>query len=261
MATVLSMNTSEETPKKHDDFRDIFRMHVSIARGMRNRKRLRPWPAMQRPYYYIDANAGVGEYIDSQGKIEKTSGLIAVEVLRRMDPPMSYQAVLIDNDERAAGLLRAHDAIRSTINVQVICDDNRATLAAMTVQPSFGLLFTDRNNLIPDFDLLKDLAARPDFQRIDFLLYLSGSAYKRDRCANDKDHLETLLFDLKPFWVVQKPASKHQKTFLLGSNWDGFKEYARLRFVPVKDDEGREYLDIVNYTRAERLAASQGRLL
>ncbi|MBX7252429.1 MAG: hypothetical protein K1X50_10625, partial [Candidatus Promineofilum sp.] len=102
------------------------------------------------------------------------------------------------------------------------------------------------------------LACRPEYDRVDFLIYMSAANYKRDRRANGREYLLDRLARIKPHWCVQQPHDKHQKTFLLGSKWNGFGKWKHdLAFEPVTTERGRAYLNLINLTADERDQAQQ----
>ena len=250
---------SERTPTKHNHFAALFGMHINVARHTILRHAWRPGT-----YQYIDLNAGAGRVIYEDGTQGSTSGLKAVmklTYLQELDPPMLYHAHLIDNYAPNCETLRAHHQIQDNPDVTVYCGDNREVVQTISIpKGSLGLVSSDSNTLMGDLPIFDALAARPEFYRMDFLIYLSASNYKRDRRANDRELLADRLFRLKPYWYVQEPYDKHQKTFLLGSNWDSFKRWQRLKFAPVRTDVGRGYLERINLTEKERFLVHQAGL-
>lgn len=254
MPNISGMNVSDETPLKHQTFEAIFRMHISVTKKIKGRHSY--WLDARQPYVYVDLNAGCGEY-EVGGRRDRTSGLIAVQNLSRMNPPMDYEAVLIDCEPASADALQRHADINFRNHIRVICGDNRAVMPTVSLPPAFGLVYSDPNTLMLDLDLLGTLAGRPEFKRVDFLLFLSGANDKRVRLSQGGEPLESRLYQLKPNWLIQRPFGKFQKTFLLGSNWDGFKDYRKLNFARVDTPEGREYMERVSMTKAERFLAQQ----
>jgi hypothetical protein len=250
---------SERTPTKHNHFKALFAMHTDIARNTILR-----WSWRPGVYQYIDLNAGAGRVIYEDGTQGTTSGLRAVirlSSLQEQEPPLIYHAHLIDNYAPNCEALRAHYDIRDNPDVTVYCGDNREVIQTISIpRGSLGLVSSDSNTLMGDLPIFDALAARPEFYRMDFLIYLSASNYKRDRRANDREFLTDRLFRLKPYWYVQEPYDKHQKAFLLGSRWDNFKKWQSLKFAPVQTEIGREYLERINLTEKERFLAHQAGL-
>jgi hypothetical protein len=259
MTVTNGMAMSDRTPTKHEHFKKLLGMHVDIVYRTILKYAWRP-----SIYQYIDLNAGAGRVVYEDGMQGITSGLRAVLKLYYMQesvPPLAYRAYLIDNYSPNCDSLRTHWAIKDNPDVTVYCENNQEAIQRIVIpRNSLGLVCSDSNTLMGDLDIFDRLAARSEFDKMDFLIYLSASNYKRDQHANGREYLLDRLARIKSHWYVQEPYDKHQKTFLLGSDWDGFKEWRKLKFAPLHSDAGREYMERINLTGKERFLAHQAGL-
>jgi hypothetical protein len=251
------MAVSEDTPTKHQHFLDILRTHTAITRGIIAKETHWCYPR----YVYIDLNAGAANVTYLDGKTGETSGMMAARHLRQMGQ-FTYRAYLIESRPANCASLKAVPFIENDPDIRVICADNADALPALDAPlNAYGLLFSDTNTLNPDLDLLETQARRPEYQRIDFLIYLSGANYKRDQHSTQGEYLQDRLLRIKPHWCIQKPHGAHQKTFLLGSRWGGFGKFKQdLNFDLITAPRGRDWLEQVNLTRKERFLSRQAGL-
>jgi len=85
--------------------------------------------------------------------------------------------------------------------------------------------------------------------------HLSASNFKRILKSSSSD-FDLRLTDclnriLKKRWIVREPVSRHQWTFLLGSNWKKFPEFRKMGFYNLGSRKGKEILSRLIYTAEE----------
>jgi hypothetical protein len=64
----------------------------------------------------------------------------------------------------------------------------------------------------------------------------------------------------KKCWIVRKPETQWQWTFLIGSNWVKFPEWKKERFYNLESKEGKEIMERVMYTEEEQFELRQPRM-
>ena len=228
---------SEYTQGKLFAFAGILEMHAKICRRIQSK-----YP--RTPYYYIDLNAGVGSVAGQPSSVPIAKRILDEHLMDRF-----IYAVDINPNAPAALAGQACEAAWG---------DNRV-IAPMWIEripkyPSaYGLIFHDPNDLV-DFDLLGRLYEQPQTQKVDLLIYMSATTWKRYRTGSSK-RIASLIVELgrinKRYWIVRDPRGKHQWTFLLGTNWQDFPYWERGGFYRVDGREGSRVLAKLSETSEE----------
>jgi hypothetical protein len=132
----------------------------------------------------------------------------------------------------------------------------------------YGLIYHDPNGL-PSFDLLKEICQRQNAAKVDILIRISGTNYKRIRNGtkavsstvrypNLKDQLKSIN---KKQWIIRDIVDKDENgnprpdpfqwTFLLGTNWTEYKAWESQGFYKIESSKGAAILNRVAYTIPE----------
>jgi hypothetical protein len=144
---------------------------------------------------------------------------------------------------------------------QLIVGDHRESLPKIIDKyHGYGLIYHDPNGM-PSFDLLRDLSKQPNFAKVDILLRISGTNYKRIRNGtkavsntisypNLKDQLKSIN---KRQWIVRDiiDPDPFQWTFLFGTNWTEYKDWESQGFYKVESSKGAAILNRISYTLKE----------
>jgi hypothetical protein len=249
MPKVNGLGYGEFTPLKQEHFEKMLALHLAVTKSAQQNWKDRGWPADTDAYWYFDLNAGAGH--DPNGL--KGSPLIFLEQAQQQG--IQYQAVMIER-ERVN-----YEQLCSKINdpnVKIEYGDHGQALPRYFVQglQRFGLVYADPSGDKPPFDLLADMSRQPIYRRLDICIYVHATNRKRERrapAAKDTRSLLDLMATIdKSNWIVREPFGGEQWSFLIGSNWKGIPDWAKLGFHHWKSARGKEILDILTYTPGER---------
>lgn len=236
---------SESTPQKLEHLAKILEMHVNVTTATRNNQ----WFWCNSRYHAIDATAGSGECPIYN---LKGSPLLWLDALNGKIP---FRADFIEREEinylqlceRIAGYRLPH-------YVHIHNDDYTQKIPSLlkTINEPLGMIFVDPSGNKPDWPTLELVAKRRPYMEI--LCYIPAANIKREAKAYNRP---ISLFKYmkkvgKRYWLIREPMSKHQWTFLLGSNTDLFKDYPSLGFYRTDSQRGREILTYLNYTHEDR---------
>jgi len=208
-------------------------------------------------YHYFDLNAGPGRYqLPDDGTPIIGSPLVFLKAAREAEVP--YTAVLIEKCAASCeNLLRE---VRSFENVTVRQGDHNVILDEYGGRhlQALGLIYSDPSNHEVPFEALSRFCQA--YPKVEVLIHVAATAIKRVHAKDDPD-LRSRLGQLnKNYWLVRAPDGPWQWTFLLGTNWDGFKDYQAINFHRMDSTKGREIIDRLNYTRTELACIYQSAL-
>ncbi len=145
--------------------------------------------------------------------------------------------------------------LESKIVSPVINNKNENILPYISpLKNQYGLLYVDPNG-DPPFNLLSRFYQKRNTNKIDLLIYFSGTTIKRclkapstKRNVNLKNNILSLP---KKHWLIRSFVGKHQWSFLLGTNWIDFPKLKKIDFYKIDSKYGQNILNNINYTAKE----------
>lgn len=240
----MTVGQSEYTQTKEDHYASILGWQTGIAkRAIENQ--YRKW---RETYLLIDATAGSGML---EGGIPG-SPIRALQVLDARQ--FQYRAVFVEHDLTAFVDLQASiwqpAELRYTTYQQVLGEFCRYPDSLQ-----LGMLYVDPNGT-PDFDVLMMFAKA--YPSMEILISVTANGVKRGG-KTEASLAEWIRRIPKRYWLVRKPYSKWQWTFLFGTNYErGFnKPYLKIDLHPTTSEIGRQYLEQASSTKEELLKKVQ----
>lgn len=242
---------SESTPIKQHDFEHVLTTLLIVAHGVM----LRGYPHPE--FLYFDLNAGPGRLGGVDG-----SPLIFVRTARRIGLP--FRAFFFEKNKESAYQLR--EALESICppedrhRLRIVHGDHSRGVAwkiesELSDLPNdwvYGLAYGDGNGK-SDTPIGPLVALAERFPRVDLLLNVTATGYKRARGANPD--ASYLLDDLRPILkahrMIREPVSEWQWTMLFLTNWAGAPEFGERGFRRLGSSAGREIADRVNFSKRE----------
>lgn len=257
--------TSRTTEAKLDEFERILRAQLAAAGGILSRS---SWA--YQTYLHFDLHAGPGRYDFGHGERDG-SPLIFLRLAEARGIP--YETWLFELHPGNVAALRAHvaDLAPRCGRVHIIPGDNRESAPAVAAvlrqqvrHPAFGLIFADPPGARFDAEPMRTLLdALPD-NRIDGLVHVSSTVYKRANGRHAEAHgRRDLRDDLaaagKPrHWLRAIGRGQFGWTFAILTRWDGFP---RLRgYVELGTPDGDAAADRLLLTEMERTQRYQAAL-
>lgn len=239
MPVVDGVGQSEYTRMKEDHYACILKWHVSVIRQVISKG----WA--KKTYRLIDATAGPG--IMSDGTFG--SPVRALEILD--ESGLDYEAMFIESDRDTFGQLDRLIGARDRVNLR--WTEYQSVLRGMRLERyQFGLLYVDPNGRL-DFPALVNFARIAP--QVDILLSLTASGIKRadKSCGQDTQTIAERIAAIgKSYWLIRKPYTQHQWTFLLGSNGKPMnKPYKKIDLAPITSKDGEDWLQQISYTKKE----------
>jgi three-Cys-motif partner protein len=243
----------EYTEEKQKHFAGLVNLHVRATKGILGRRKA------DKHYHYIDLNAGPGRYKDGNGRMYTGSPLLFLDKAMGLSVP--FKAFLVEIEKtNCEDLNDWTTAYRAYGDISIIHGDNEDVapelLNGSSDIPRYGMVYSDPTGSAPPFDMLADLSKLPAYQRIDFVIYLAATNYKRFRRAEHCPVSEFLIEKLrkigKTTWIVREPTGAHQFTFLIGTNWRRFPDWKKQGFYNVNTPEGEALLALLNFTQEEQ---------
>lgn len=250
MPVVGDYGYGEYTPLKTEHFSRFIRMHLEVASAVL--KKHASW--LDQTYHYFDLTAGPGVFDGAD-----QSPMVYLKTVRELQ--LAHDSYFFERDEWAFNSLAQCLGNGSSVHC-VLGDHQQRILPCISntlriPKPHYiGLLYYDVTPCIEMFESIKliaDLTCRLQMERIDVLLYLSPAKIKQMKECNGCQRLPSIIQSFrKSHWLIREPFGKHQWTFMLGSNWDGFKEYKKIRFFRLNSPEGEQIFSKVAWTPKER---------
>jgi three-Cys-motif partner protein len=235
------LGCSSYTPIKQESYARILRMHLRITKAVMQRWHI-------PTYHYFDLNAGPGRYwLPDDGTPIIGSPLVFLDAAREVGVPCT--TVLIE--KCAASCKHLLREVRSFENVEVRQGDHNVILDEYGSRhlQALGLIYSDPSNHEVPFEALSRFCQA--YPKVEVLIHVAATAIKRTRAKDDPD-LRSRLGQLnKAYWLVRAPDGAWQWTFLLGTNWNGFKDYQAINFYRMETPKGGEIIDKLNYTKTE----------
>lgn len=270
MPLVGSVGHSAHTPDKQLRFSKLLRWHVDVVRhAMQKHAWIHPF------YTYTDLYAGAGGSQEDEFTLPG-SPLLALRILREYAMPA--RVTYIEHEPESAASLRQYlygtqdlsasnlDAcghiqysdMRSTYDV--FCQDHALLMPQLLatwsqqypVNQLYGLIYADPNGP-PDFALLRQCAEA--LPRVDLLIHFGANTLKRKRRSTHHPFEHVLADQLatipKQYWLIGKPDTAWQWTFLFGTNWKGVKDWQSQGLHRMQTAIGQRYLRALSYTKDE----------
>jgi hypothetical protein len=149
-----------------------------------------------------------------------------------------------------------------TGNITIVCnEDNKKTLSSVEtfylrkdVKIPFGIIYIDPNNHQGRFKEIESFFNHKKFNKLDILIHISATSIKRVRKHNIAQEIDNAIKNInKKCWLIRRPYSAWQWTFLLGTNWNAFPDFDKQGFVSLDSKEGKLCLEVLCKTKEELL--------
>lgn len=274
MPIIDGVGRSEHTKAKQESIRTIMDVHTRIVKKILSKPKTRSYADLS--YLYLDMNSGPGNYEDING-----SPLVFLNTA--LENKINFTAILSEINSKHCKKLSQNlgcDKNESYLNMicsmlpdsnvfgykigpdslVVVCNENNVnTLESVKTlytkhynRKPYGMVYVDPNNHEARFKELSSFFSHPSFRQLDVMFHISGTTIKRLLSKNVTDRLSDSISGInKKFWLIKKPETAWDWTFLLGTNWVDFPEFDSIDFVSVDSAKGQFYLDQVNNTRKE----------
>lgn len=248
MPVIDGVGYSPTTVRKQADFARFLRVHMLMSKGVIRRQ---AWA--DDVYYYFDLHAGPG--------IHKEYGcgspLIFLKTSAGVDIP--HRAVFIEKRKNLCEELEVNTSLWPNANCVVRhgkCEDILPEYFVKPDRKPIGLVYVDPNGALP-IELLERASQHPFFNRIDFLLNVSATAYKR--MAQSSERILQLLQKIdKKRWLIREPDnhSGWQWTMLFGTQMKGdqLPKLEKIGFHRLVALQGMEILKHLQFTKEEKAA-------
>lgn len=250
MPVTYGVGHSVATAAKQEALRYILRVHIRIAGRIVREKQ---WA--HGKYLWADLTAGSG-YLNG----EPGSPAIFFQEMERMMTP--YTAVFAEKRKQTHDRLQNFLRKRTKGNghkVEIRREDNKKTAeyvaqhAAGVTGVAYGMVYID-NNGQPPWDVVVNMAQKKSLQRVDLLLNIPCTSVKRSLSYSGHRLTDRLASIEKRYWLVREPIPQDgwQWSFLLGTNWPDFPEFAALGMYRAESKRGQEIIHYLNTTNAEK---------
>lgn len=242
-----------QTAKKHETFRKLLDLHAEIYKNIynlhfRNSSRWRPSPT----YHYFDINAGDGDGSPS----------IAQDILsKKFKSDIDYDCTFYEYNETNAQKLEERFGCDPKCSVKAVSHDELTQLQ-YPLKGDYGLVYHDPNgvkdsgdNKQLNLELLKRLSGDKRFARVDILIYVSATNWKRwvTYMGTHRNLVDEILGNArKEYGLVHELETAHQWTFLYLTNWDKIRDWQNERFYRLDSSEGRAIIDKMNKTAEQQ---------
>ena len=231
---------SIHTEIKQQHLKYFLDTHLKVSKAIMSKN---PW--FSKTFFYADVFAGDGGEENDSG-----SPVIFEEVNSEINLPCS--PIFIDENPVSVSRLQ------KKISSPVLTDKNDNILPKISLKKNqLGVLYIDPNGDPPlkKGEFIQSFYQKQNTQRIDLLIYFSGTTIKRALKAPTAKRDTTLVDNLtnlpKKHWLIRTPVGKHQWSFLLGTNWPDFPGFKKIDFHKVSSVTGQYILKKINLTAKE----------
>lgn len=203
------------------------------------------------PYLYIDMNA-----FDGAG-----SPAVFTTVAQKIG--LTYRAYLLEQHPQSFCELQR----RFAADTRATCIEGNHSKTIYESLSTYGRRFPNKTpyGLIYhdpqaawSLDTLRDVAQMPMVKRVDIVIQVQATGLKRAGKTRLSDGVKQIRG--KSRWLISRPFSKFQWTFLIGSNWPDLPEWKKEGLVDLYSDEGQNILDRLAHTKDELSTVRQMQL-
>lgn len=270
-----------DTPVKCENFRNLLHLQLIATQGIRSKY---SW-ARERPYFYVDCNAGPGVY-DQEGlrdlrtsEVLKGSPLVFLEEIRKFG--FSFRASFIEESQDMFDRLLSN--LSTVAGYEFVTNDNenyqskdgavhlyRGSNADFAdaiglMKWRIGTVYHDPNNP-PDFDLLRKISQ--NLPQTDLIVNINANGKKRKdgvlkKAGGDTTCLEDEIKNVGKTrrLITDTLTGKWQWLMMLATNADKdtIREWKSRGLIDADSEQGQNVIKRATYT-IEELDAMSGQL-
>lgn len=251
------VGTGPFTHHKLEQFTYIMDATMGIVKGILVKKGRPP------AFHYWDLYAGPGYSAGMPGSPLITARLAQEHKLSLNGWFFEYRAA---NAAALAQNLAGHGA-----RLHIIEGDNREkvpqVMAGFRAESGlwrYGIVYVDSNGKreIP-VEMIRTITDVPCFAAVDVMLYVGATYLKRGRAQSEIQHVdprpleEQLRAVGKRHIFVREQKGYDQWTFVILTNWNDFPRFAKLGMHHIDTPTGRALMDVLSWTKEERLVRYQ----
>lgn len=236
----MSNLNSDYTPKKQEDFKNILSLHMKVCSKIFDNPQI-----VNRTYYYLDVFAGPGKY----NSCSDGSPLIFKNLIERYD--LDYRADFFELDIDSAEILKERLGLVGNVS-----QGNSQNLIKKVHKSDtqYGMAYLDpfgEGLYEMSFNIMDFLACA--LPKVDIVLSIACTSIKRARGAGFTDEYIINMLNRIPkkHWIIRELYGKWHWTFLIGTNWPNWAEWANKGFYNLNSEDGREILRIANFSKKE----------
>lgn len=241
----LSAGHGDSTAVKQEHFKTVLGTHLATAGAIIAKSKRGGWRHHPK-YVYFDLNAGPGIVGGHVG-----SPLIFLRLATERGIP--FEAHFFERDPAAAAALRLNasklldDIGRAPESRAIVWVGDSNALVAQAVDQletrshrTFGLVYADPNGHQVPVQAITTIAEHPLLQKIDFLVHVAGTAYKRvaGRFKWDIEFSRDIRQAGKKLILIREPIGQWQWTFALMTNWTDMPKFKRIGFYSSDGPDG-----------------------
>jgi hypothetical protein len=253
----LRCGYSEYTKDKQSAFDRFLARHYMVCTGAIREHRGGAAP----DFYHFDLNAGPGEIMGMKG----SPLVFARQAARqRMLTGLWSRGYFFERDARRMAVLRQrvsrfveeeHPEFQGRFEFVPgdHCETVPKVLAASFRSEGpqvFGLVYSDPKGVV-NFPAIREFSRHPRLQKMDILIHLSATTWKRCLHAAHCKESATLDEELarigKSTIHLRRIATNQQWTFAFCTNMPNYPQLVREGFHNIRSTEGRRTLQIITY--------------
>jgi three-Cys-motif partner protein len=254
MPVLNCVGFSDSTSVKQNDFEIIIKTHIKAACLGIIGKADNSWAG--NSYLYFDMNAGPGFYNGISG-----SPIIFLNEAAKYDRTL-FDVFLFESNELNFQQLKENIAnchYPKNINIRILNTDSSSDILKHVPSkgfPKYGLIYSDPTGQVPPFETLAKISNITQCKKIDIVVNFAATTIKRIRGSHVCSESQTLKDYLskinKQHWMVREPNSRHQWSFVIGSNWKDFPAFKKQDFHGIESKRGSSIFDFINYSKKEK---------
>jgi hypothetical protein len=252
--------TSFYTARKQEDFRDVLKVDMTIARARINRT------GGDGSFHYFDLNAASGAEDGHDG-----SPLIALRLASELRLPL--KAWFFEEKIKKATLLEQNVRLFRQqhpdfeFDYRILSGDHTKTALPVLglfegSDPDYqspdiyGMVYTDPYG-IPPYDLLARFSRVPRLNKVDILIHLAGTAHKRRGYSpvhkDTRKASQLLILISKRRKLIREYDTSNQFTMAFCTNWTNIPDdiFAGNEFCDVESETGLRILQELDLSNAD----------